>query len=464
MERGAGPRDRTETPLNGWSIAGLAVLNAFFLLTGLGMLWGLRGWEAWTEVLRLSGIAYLLGAASIVLPSVWLLTVGVGPSVPLVLAIGLVLGGGGVLAGRSRPRPRLRSGQVGREPYALVAAACFAVTVVWLEAYFRVARASGLEAFDAWAFWVPKAQAIYHWGGLDDQLFRELPGQTYPILVPTLEAIAFHFMGSADTNVLHVQFWALLAGFVGALAGLLRPRVPLVVIGPFLAALVLMPAVGARAIAPQADLTLNYFFVAGALSLAVYFREREHWQLATFGVLLAAAMSTKREGQLLVACLLVAALIVTARDARRVWPRLAAVGTLAFVATLPWRFWFTSRDLRGEGAGASLADLWNALDRVPPSLRLVLELALGSDLWLAVLPVACAAAVAGLVFGRRRTAGLFLLTALFGVLGFTWILWSIAELPIAPTDATPIPRAVGALVLLAVAFAPLLVWELLEER
>ena len=42
----------------------------------------------------------------------------------------------------------------------------------------------------------------------------ELPEQSYPPLVPALEAAAFHFMGAPDVVTLHLQFWFLLVGFV----------------------------------------------------------------------------------------------------------------------------------------------------------------------------------------------------------------------------------------------------------
>ena len=58
-------------------------------------------------------------------------------------------------------------------------------------------RASpGLYWFDAWSFWVPKAKAIYFFGGLDEEFFTELPGASYPLLVPVLDAAAFHAMGA----------------------------------------------------------------------------------------------------------------------------------------------------------------------------------------------------------------------------------------------------------------------------
>ena len=57
-----------------------------------------------------------------------------------------------------------------------------ALVVVYMEALFRAARLQGLSAWDAWAFWVPKAKAIYFFGGLDAQFFSELPTVVSPAL------------------------------------------------------------------------------------------------------------------------------------------------------------------------------------------------------------------------------------------------------------------------------------------
>ena len=125
----------------------------------------------------------------------------------------------------------------------LVAVAFGALIVVYLEALFRAGRLAGLSAWDAWAFWVPKAKAIYFFGGLDEQFFRELANPTYPPLVPALEASAFHFMGSADVVTLHLQFWFFACGFVAAVAGLLAPRVPALLLWPFLLLVLVAPRV-----------------------------------------------------------------------------------------------------------------------------------------------------------------------------------------------------------------------------
>src|SRR5205823_10079145 len=128
-----------------------------------------------------------------------------------------------------RPPPRTRLRLPGLSLFAAVSAALVAV---YLEALFRSGRLAALTEFDGWFFWVPKAKAIFYFGDLDNQFFRELPNQSYPPLVPAIEAAAFRFMGSADVVTLHLQFWFLFVGFVAAVAGVLAPRVPPLFVWP----------------------------------------------------------------------------------------------------------------------------------------------------------------------------------------------------------------------------------------
>jgi hypothetical protein len=113
-----------------------------------------------------------------------------------ILLTGLALAAGGLLTGQLLGRPWPALGTVRAPRMWIVTAALAAFVVVYLQALFRAGRLSGLYAWDAWAFWVPKAKAIYLLGELDEQFFRELPGATYPPFVPVLEASAFRFMGS----------------------------------------------------------------------------------------------------------------------------------------------------------------------------------------------------------------------------------------------------------------------------
>src|SRR5207253_1655731 len=51
--------------MNAHSIAGILAFNLFLLVVGVAVLYGVRGWESWGELLRLSGFAYMLGVAGL---------------------------------------------------------------------------------------------------------------------------------------------------------------------------------------------------------------------------------------------------------------------------------------------------------------------------------------------------------------------------------------------------------------
>lgn len=441
------------------SLVGLVLLNAFLLGVGAALLWGLRGWRSWAELARLAGLAYMLGLAGLGVAFTLELVSGIPFSLATVLVSGGALGLGGLVLGRllGRKRPALRDGESRR--VGLAAAAGAALVAVYLEALFRAGRLSALSAWDAWAFWVPKAKAIYFFGGLDEQFFRELPNATYPPIVPALEAAAFHFMGSADVVTLHLQFWFFLVGFVAAVVGILAPRVSAFLLWPFLLLVLVAPRVVLRTLDPQADFLLDYFFVVAALLVALWLLDRRPWQLAGASLFLAAAMLTKREGQLFAACILAAALAACWKDRRRAWPRLIAAGAAAGALALPWRIWFTSRDLQGEFPQIGILGLFDHLDRALPAFRSVLTTLTDYQLWLIVPPLAGAAAALAFMAGARMLAVYAGLLSVLMVGGMTWVLWSFIEfqLPFVQDESVnPIVRLSASLVLLAAALCPLL--------
>ena len=354
-----------------------------------------------------------------------------------------------------RPAPAWRLGPMrGIGP---VAAVYGALVVVYLEAVFRAGRLASLSAWDAWAFWVPKAKALYFFGALDDQFFSELANPTYPPLLPALEASAFHFMGSADVVSLHLQFWFLLCGFTAAVVGLLSRRVSPLVLWPFVALALVAPRVVGRSLEPQADYTLDYVFALAALLMAFWLVERDPWQLAIAGVFLAAAMLTKREGSLLAACVLLAGAGVTWRTKRYAWPRLVLVGATGFALTIPWKLWYSSRDLTGEFPDAGLFGLFENLERVWPALQSFLIAAFDYDLYLVIVPLTVVAIALAFVAGARVLPLFAALLYLLVATGFTWALWSftVLELPIEQDEAiNPIVRLVGALIIVSAALVP----------
>jgi hypothetical protein len=441
------------------AILGLVLLNAVVLVSGSCLLWGIGAWSTWSELARLGGVAYLFGLAALGVLLVVELTLSVPFGLASVLATAAGLALVGIVAGRvlGRPRPTfLDARRRRRGGPALVTAAGCALAIVFLEALFRSGRLAHLAGWDAMAFWVPKGSTIYYFGGLDEALFRELPNANYPPLMPALEAAGFEFMGGAETVTLHLLFWFPLAGFIAAVAGLLHPRVPAILLWPALLLVALTPEVVIRALVPLADLLLDYFVALAALTVALWLVERAGWQLILASVLLSAAMLTKREGYMFAACVVAAALVVSWRDPGWAWPRLAAAAVAAFLPTLSWRIWFTSHGISSEAPESPFGFL-HELDRVWPSLRLAVSALFDHDQWLVVMPLAVAAVVLAFAAGARLLPAYAALVGVFATVGFTWSTWAFTELPFT-TDAAvnPITRVTGGLVLVFAGLLPLL--------
>jgi hypothetical protein len=447
------------------AILGLAALNGAYAVLGVTLLWAIRGLPRWSDVLRLAGLGYLLGVAAFGVVWTQLLVVGVpfgGWGIVLSLACGTVAAGV-VGAALGRPWPR-GFGDVGRHASSaalLVTAVGVALTGLLLEALFRAARLQGLQAYDAWAFWVPKGKAIYFFGGLDEQVFTTFPGPTYPPLVPILDAASFHAMGGVDTTTFHLQYWFLALGGVAAIAGVLYRHVPAWLLWPPLLLVLTTPRVASGLLVPQADVLVDILFVVGALLVALWLRDQHDWRLAAAAVLFAGAGLTKREGLLFAASTLAVALVASFGRRRAAWPRLLAVGALVGLAALPWRLWYRSRGFGGEaptdaGAGGSL-------DRMLDALRLSFDVFFDTALWSVVPVVALIALGAALVWGDRRLAGF--LAALLGLVfvGGAWVTYSYRDIPITANESVnPIVRYTGAVVLLAALSTPLLlasVWR-----
>jgi hypothetical protein len=442
--------------VSGHSLAGLLALNFSLLVVGAAVLFALRGLRTWNEALRLSGVGYLLGVATAGIVFVFELVVGLDFSLTTILATEGVLTAAGLIAGRAlgRPTPGARL-TLTRMP--LAGAAFAALTVVYAEALFRSGRLAGLQEFDGWAFWVPKAKAIYFFGGLDHQFFAELPGQSYPPLVPAFEATAFHFMGSPDVVTLHLQFWFFLMGFVAAVVGLLSARVTALLLFPPLLLLLATPHVLRYGLQAEGDFLLDELLALACLLVALWLVDGERWQLVATALLLGAAMSTKREGYVLAACIVLAALAASSVRARRDWPALLLTAAAAVAVTIPWRVLLAVRHLPSGRPEAGGTGLFSHLDRAWPSLRLALSTLFDFDIWLVVAPVALAAIIVALAV-QTRPLGLYALVLfILAVAAFTWTTWAFPSLPITKqASLNPMPRLTGSLAFAATALVPVL--------
>ncbi len=439
------------------SLLGLTVLNALLLVSGASVLWLLRGWTTWLEVARLAGVAYVFGVALV--GSLWtlLLIAGVPFGLITVLGVPALVAALSALGsvGRGRTLPQLVVPRPG--PGLYVAAVGIALTGVLLEALFRKARLAGLYAWDAWAFWVPKGKAIYLFGGLDEKLFADLPGPSYPPLVPVLDASAFHVMGSADVVTLHVQFWFLGVGFLWALAGVLAERVPAWILWPFVLLVLVAPRIGPRFIVTEADLLLNELFVLAALLVVLWMGDRADWRLAVATVLMSGMVLTKREGLLLAAVLVVAAGLASIRSWRSIWPKLALRAVVVGAVAIPWRLWYIAHGIEGEAPSGGVDPTENA-GRLWPSVRLAWDVLFSSDYWSVIVPVAIGAIVVALLAREYVLASFVAAAVALVTLGGGWITWAIPELPITQElGGNPIVRYMGSAALLCVSASPLLI-------
>lgn len=439
------------------AVAGLTGLNVLFLACGLGVVWLVRGLETWGEVARLAGLAYVVGTVCIA--SLWtLFLIAGGPfSGWVVVGLPVAVSAAMVAIARrlGRPRPRIGSPRAG--PGTLVAAVGVAAATLLSEALLRGARLSGLYWWDAWAFWILKAKAIYFFGHLDEEIFRTAAGPSYPPLVPVLDAATFHAMGRPDVVTLHLQYWLLGIGFVWAVAGILSERrVPAWLLWPSLLLVLVAPRLGRRFLVTEADLLLDYLFVLAALLVLLWLLERERWAIVTATLLMCGMVLTKREGLLLSAVLVASALAVSLRDWRGTWPRLGlCVAAVAAVAA-PWRIWYVAHGIEGEAPAGGVSPT-NDVDRLWPAMRLAFDVLFSSDYWSVIVPVALGAAVLAALAREFRGAGFVALLVTLVTLGGGWFVWAIPQLPITQDfGGNPIVRYMGAAALLCAAATPLL--------
>ena len=438
------------------ALVGLLALNAGFALVGIAMLWALRGFRAWNDLLRLAGLGYLLGVAAFGILWTFLLVVGVpfgGTGIVLSLAFLVgVASGAGLLARRPVPRgwPPIPSGAT-----LLVSATGVALAGLLLEAWFRSARLQSLQAYDAWAFWVPKAKAIYFFGGLDEQVFTTAPGPSYPPLLPIVDAAAFHAMGGADTITFHVQFWFLVLGAVAAIAGCLHRHVPAWLLWPSLLLVLVVPRFAERLLTPQADVLVDVLFVVATLLIALWLRDGAPWRLASAALLLGGAALTKREGLVFAGCVLLVAFGASWGRRRDAWWRLAGAAAFVVATVVPWRLWYGSRGISADAP--SSVDQAGGIDRMLDALRLSFEVLYDNALWSVVPIVATVALAAAALWGDRRVTAFLGLVLALVFLGGAWATYGYPVLPITADESiNPIVRYTGAIVLLAGCATPLL--------
>ena len=437
------------------SLLGVFALDAVLVVVGASILWGLGVLTSPGEAVRLIGLEWLVGAATLAGLVSLELMVALPFGLVIVLATAAAVTAAGAIRGwlARQPRPRLGATVCGP---LLVTAVGVAATALVLEAQFRAGRLSGLYEWDSMAFWVPKAKAIYFFGQFDPSFVAHLQNAWYPPLGPTLDAMAFKFMGRPDVVTLHLVYWSALAAFFAAAAGLLASRVQAIVLWPTLLALLTAPVIVNRGVSPLADLLLDYFLALAAILVVLWLSGSPPWCLGLAAGFLGAAALTKREGLLLAGCVVASGMVATWSSKRRAWPALTAMAVPAVALTIAWRIWMAAHGITNEAPEAGYFGVVNHVGRVWPSLHLTLHVLFGGRWWTLVPVLVVIGTVAALSARAGRIAIFSGTYIVLGILACTWVTLSFPSLPLSTNDSlNPIVRLTGGLVIPAAAVLPM---------
>lgn len=381
-------------------VVALLAANACLLVAGAGVTRALGAWHRPSELVALIGTSFLAGVAAFGVAAQLLYMLGLSLDLPQALLLCAALAATGFLApGRSRERRRLPP-----VPLELIGLLLVAIALLLLAADAVV---QPLASWDAWAQWTAKARALVLLGGLDPAAFASAAyadwHPDYPLLVPSLEAFVFRFIG-LDSRVLHLEFWLLLAGLLAALAEFLRPRVGPALTWATLIALAWTPKLGAEALSANADLPLAVFLVLAAVAAWSWLAEQDPAAVALFALFGAAAVATKLEGLVELAIVVAASLLLAVRRSRRLtWPILGA-GAAALVGIVPWKLWTAFEGVPATYSPGGVLDSILSLDRarVPISSLLLVRQLADPAVWLLLVPLGLCALALASGPGRRR--------------------------------------------------------------
>lgn len=437
----------------------LLAANGCFLTAGVGVLRLAGGWRGVADLRYTIGVAYVLGVAVIGVVAPLLLIAGLSLAVWQVLVLCAVLFLSGFIADGGDFVRRAPRGPTTKLVVGLVALVLAFLVLLAVDLWFQP-----LWAWDAWAMWTAKARSIVLLDGLDPGYFASVaPSPEHPLLLPALEAVDFRFMGF-NTQILHLQFWLLLTGFVAALAELLRGLAASLALWSTLAALVFAPAVGYQAATAYADVPLAIFFALAAVCAWRWLVLDERTALALLAVFGAATLATKFEGAIYAGALFLTLIALAGRASLRRAAQAGAAGLVALVGVLPWRAWMAANGVAPYHSVDETLEpgvLWARLERVPLALgSLVREIADPTS-WVLLAPIAVAAVVlAAGASSERSGVALVVGTATLALAGLGSVYW-VTPLPFEFHLSTSAPRVVIGLVLMLGSFTPLLLTEAL---
>jgi hypothetical protein len=433
----------------------LLAANALMLCAGLGLLPLLGVARSWRELLARSGLGYLCGlvAAGIVASNLALVHVSFGwIGLALLASLSLALGTWQL---RGTARPALR------RPTWLGGAAVAALVALLVE-YGRAFAVAPLNRYDAWAIWALKGRSLYEFGWADPVVFAgheyRFANLDYPLWLPSLEAIDFRAMGAFDTRLLHLQFLLFLVAGLAALAGLLRDRVPALLLWPTLIAIALAPAVFDQLLTAYADIPLALVFAVGVAAAGRWLITNERWSLGVATLCFAGAALTKNEGLLFVA----AAFLGLFAAAYSRWRALAVAAAVDVLVLLPWKVYVRIYDL--HDINYSLTDTFDLghvggrLGVGPIAFRTLGREMIDPLAWGLIVPLFIVLVAAALVSGLRTLPLYALVWTIVSWLGLSWI-YVVTHFEYSSYLDSTKARVIASIVLGSAALIPLLAAE-----
>ncbi|MGH3009072.1 MAG: hypothetical protein ACRDLM_06645 [Gaiellaceae bacterium] len=431
------------------SLAGLVLANACFFAAGLGIV-RLLGWR----LRRHLGIAYMAGIGTVGVLSTLLLLAGLALQWWEVLVLCALLASLGLV-------PREREEDVPPRPAWRIALPAGGLLGGYLVVLFVQCLYQPLNTWDAWSDWTMKARALVLLGGLKASLFGNHAYASlhldYPVLMPAVEAIDFHFMGRLDPQVIHVQFWLLLAGFLVALYELLRDRVPQTLLWPTLLVIGIAPGLVENLTSGDADMPVAIFFSLAAAAAWRHLVTGERRSVWLFALMAGAALATKVEGEVFVGTLFVLLLVFVLVTRRPLIPLAAPLGW-CLISIVPWQIWISRHGIHSVTPlrqTLSPSYLSSRTDRIGPWLHWLVRQAVNGD-WLAILPIAAAVGLAVLILRRGWPQAIFPVAVIVAIwLGLTW---GYVARPLGIEEILQVAgrRTLSTLILVAAVFLPVL--------
>ena len=407
--------------------------NAALVPAGVGFLMLIDAWQRfgrWSRFLvaMLAGQALFLAVAPLLLYA----RLSVSPVVVLPLVAAVLVAGVLVTRRRGPSVPSPTHADARRGPAWLGAAVVIAPLLV------LAARAvvTPLYQVDTMLNWVMKAKVIWAGGHhltnvLDARLFArpDLHPQShleYPLGMNSLLAWSFHWMGEADTRVLHLQLVLLVAAAVGTSWAILRPIVPDIPLAVGLAGLAMMPAVVHQLLTGYADVPLAFVWATGALALIRWVRDRERYLLGLATLLFAASLAVKQDGAFYdIAIYVGVAAPLLVRERRRVLELLVSAGIVALTA-LPWQIYTATHDLARTDVRPGLGRMQAQTDRLLPTLEGIADVMAHPRTTMLAVPLALALAIACILRRRRTEAIPFLIAVGLVLVAILFIYWNSA--------------------------------------